>query len=59
MDNIDVSSVCVKYAFDVLKMKTLPVLIKAMVEKMVRENKLESYLLAEDKMYAIGKYSNF
>ena len=53
------SSVCVKYAFDVLKMKTLPVLIKAMVEKMVRENKLESYLLAEDKMYAIGKYSNF
>ena len=56
MDNIDATSVCVKYNLDVLKMKTLPVLIKAMVEKMVRENKLDAYLLGEDKFYALGKY---
>ena len=54
MDNLDVSSVCVKYDLDVVKMKSLPLLIKGMVEKMVRENKLQSYLLGEDKLYALG-----
>ena len=59
MDNIDVDAVCKKYALTRLKMTSVPILIKSMVEHMLKTGELKEYIGDEektDKAYALGIY---
>ena len=59
MDNIDVDAVCKKYALTRLKITSVPILIKSMVEHMLKTGELKEYIGDEektDKAYALGIY---
>ena len=55
MTNIDVPGVCAKYDMEEGKTKTLPLLIKGMVKRMIEEDKLKAHLQKQDVLYAIGE----
>ena len=59
LTNIDVTRVCVRYSLEVSKMKSLPLIIKAMVLHKIKDGTLNAYLGEQDRMYAIGKFPNF
>ena len=60
LGNIDVVNICKKYDFTPSKMTSVPILIKSMVEHMIKSGALKDYIGDDDKqnkVYALGKFA--
>ena len=60
LGNIGVVNICKKYDFTPSKMTSVPILIKSMVEHMIKSGALKEYIGDDDKqnkVYALGKFA--